>query len=56
MIAHGDGKYEKKEGFRSRKEAEEWIERRLRKSRIESLEDSLFSEPWLREAPRPSIH
>jgi len=30
MIAHGEGVYEKKEGFRSRREAEEWIERRLR--------------------------
>ena len=24
MIAHGDGVYEKKDGFRTRREAEEW--------------------------------
>ncbi len=51
VIAHGDGVYEKKEGFRSRREAEDWIERRLRTSRLETLEASLFAEPWLREAP-----
>ncbi|MDB5596991.1 MAG: hypothetical protein JWM36_3952 [Hyphomicrobiales bacterium] len=56
MIAHGDGVYEKKEGFRSRREAEDWIERRLRKSRLESLEDSVFAEPWLRESPAASVH
>ena len=56
MIAHGDGVYEKKDGFRTRREAEEWIERRMRKSRLQSLEDAVFSEPWLREGPRPSVH
>jgi hypothetical protein len=56
MIAHGEGVYEKMEGFRNRREAEEWIERRLRKSRLQSLEDAVFSEPWLREGPRPSVH
>ncbi|MDB5650946.1 MAG: hypothetical protein JWL62_2466 [Hyphomicrobiales bacterium] len=56
MIAHGDGVYEKKEGFRSRREAEDWIERRLRKSRLESLEEAVFAEPWLREAPAVRMH
>lgn len=56
MIAHGDGVYEKKEGFRSRREAEDWIDRRLRKSRLESLEDSVFAEPWLRESPAARVH
>ncbi len=56
LIAHGDGVYEKKEGFRTRKEADEWVERRLRKSRLQSLEDAVFSEPWLRDSPRPGVH
>jgi hypothetical protein len=56
VIAHGNGVYEKQEGFRSRKEAEAWVERRLRKSRLEKLEEAVFSEPWLREASRHSIH
>lgn len=56
MIAHGDGVYEKREGFRSRKEAEDWIERRLRKSRLELLEESLFSQPWLTETTTASVH
>ena len=56
MIAHGDGVYEKKEGLRTRKEAEEWIERRLRNSRLLTLGDAVFSEHWLREGPRPSVH
>lgn len=47
MIAHGDGVYEKKEGFRTRKEAEDWVERRLRQSRLEHLEENVFAKPWL---------
>ena len=47
MIAHGNGVFEKKEGFRTRKDAEDWIERRMRQSRLEQFENSVFEKPWL---------
>jgi len=56
LIAHGNGVYEKREGFRNRREAEDWIERRLRRNRLASFEESLFSEPWLPPSPRASLH
>jgi hypothetical protein len=53
MISHGAGVYEKKEGFRDRKEAEDWLERRLRKNRLEKLEETVFAGPWLSKGLRP---
>ncbi len=56
IISRGDGVFEKNEGFRSRQEAEEWVERCLRKARLEEMENALFAQPWLPAAQTNRAH